>query len=189
MDQFITLLGTYFIGGYITLTIMVMNFTMSTKVSELVIDKYSQESAATTAQIIEADIYRAGYRAVGNPIVQADSTRFRFISDHDNDGSTDTISFYRGSENELDNTGNPLDFKIYRQINSSTPMTVGFATRFRFIYQSQTTAVLNYGSLNSQANRNNIRFITLYLRIESPDSINFGYSPVEWRKTIRPKNL
>ncbi|MBV6514117.1 MAG: hypothetical protein HRU80_12575 [Ignavibacteriales bacterium] len=189
MDQLITLLGTYFIGGYITLSILVMNYTMSTRISELVIDKYSQESAITTAQILESDLYKAGYRSAGNSILLADSSQLRYISDIDNNGTTDTVYYYRGTVNDMSSTKNPADFRILRRINSTTPLTIGFATRFVFSYQAENTSNINLNTLNSQANRNTIRFITVYVRTESPDSVNFGYSPVEWRKQIRPKNL
>ncbi|MCC6549327.1 MAG: hypothetical protein IT279_04580 [Ignavibacteriaceae bacterium] len=188
MDQLITLLGTYFIGGYITLTVLVMNFTMSSKITELVIDKFSQQSALTTAQTLEFDLYKIGYGSTGDIILVADSTRLRFVSDIDNNGAVDTIFYYKGAVSEMSTTANPHDFKIYRRINTTTSI-VGFATDFTFTYLDETTATLNYGSLNSQANRNNIRFVTVYLRTESPDSVSFGYSPVEWRKQILPKNL
>lgn len=189
MDQMITLLGTYFIGGYITLTALVMNFTMSSKISELVIDKYSQQSAITTAQIIEYDLYKIGYRSAGNSILNADSTDLQYKADVDNNGLVDTVRYYKGSVSELITTANPNDFKIYRKVNSTTPSVIGFATDLKFTYQEANTDVMNYGSLNSQVNRNDIRFITVFVRTESPDSVNFGYSPVEWRKQILPKNL
>jgi hypothetical protein len=43
--------------------------------------------------------------------------------------------------------------------------------------------------LINPSERNKIKGIMVYVKTELPDEIKDQYNPLEWRKTIRPKNL
>lgn len=189
MGQLITLIGTYFLAGYITLLVLTLNIQMNSSIYQYQQDSFSSSSAIGISQTMEFDMYKAGYGTSGNSLIQADSTAVKFLSDLDNNGTIDTVSYYMGTSVALSSTANPNDFSVFRKQNSGTANTVAFLTSVKFTYSDSTGAAINYASLTTQANRNKVDYITSYVRCERPDSSSNAYSPVEWQLKIRPKNL
>ncbi|TSA26546.1 MAG: hypothetical protein D4R68_07095, partial [Ignavibacteriales bacterium] len=80
------------------------------------------------------------------------------------------------------------DKLLYRKVNQ-TVTTASVVTRFYMQYYDSLLNKLSYASLTNAATRANIRTIRVLVKSELADSVSANYSPVEWRKEYRPRNL
>lgn len=188
MSEIIKLIGANVIAGFVILIILSLNVRMSDAANQLYQDTFNQRSAITSAQILEYDFYKIGYGVTGNKIIQADSSTIRFLSDVDNNGIVDTVTYYTGSKSSLTSTTNPNDMQLFRKMNQAI-YNVSIVTRFNLTYSDSSGSNLSYLSLTNQAIRSKIKIIQIYIKTELPDAANNSYSPLDWRKKVRPKNL
>lgn len=189
MGQLLELLGASIIGGIIMLIGFVLNMQISDSSREIFQSTNNQRNAITAAQVIEYDLYKAGYGITGEKVLQADSNAVKFKSDIDNNGTIDTIYYYIGATSSMTSTTNPNDKQLYRKINNQSANLVSIITRFNLVYYDSTGNQLSYPSLSSSIHRAEIRGIRTYVKTELPDAINNHYNPMEWREMIRPRNL
>lgn len=188
MSDLIELIGSTVIAGYVILIVFALNAKVSSSASQYYQDTFNQQSAITSAQIIEDDFYKIGYKATGNKIVQADSSLIKYVSDYNDNGTIDTISYYLSNTSAMSSTTNPNDKLLYRKINQNV-YTSAIVTRFYLQYFDSVLNNLSYASLTSMANLARIRTIRVLIRTELADPIDSSYAPVEWRKEFRPRNL
>ncbi|MCL4547779.1 MAG: hypothetical protein M1495_04340 [Bacteroidetes bacterium] len=188
MSEIIKLIGANVIAGFVILIILSLNMRMSDSANQLYQDTFNQRNAITSAQILEYDFYKMGYGVTGNKILQADSSVIKYLSDVDNNGTVDTVTYYTGSKTALTSTANPNDMELFRKLNQ-TISSISIVTRFNLSYFDSSNANLSYASLTSQLTRAKIRTIQVLVKTELPDSTGNLYSPVDWRKRIRPRNL
>lgn len=189
MAQLLQLFGSFFISGAVILIVLTLNFRYNSTLSGFIQTSAGVRSASGTAEILETDIYKAGYRVTGSKILQADSLALKFCGDIDNTTTIDTVYYYCGAVGALP-TPNPYDRELFRKINSQSALAIAYVRNIKFTYSDSTGTAIAYGTLSTQAGRNTIEYITCYLRFESSDSTTTGsYNPVEWKKKFRPKNL
>ncbi len=189
MAYMLDLMGSYIVGAIVLLMIVGLDIYIPTSASEVVFNNMVQGNIGTAAEIINYDFYKIGYRTTGNSIVLADSDRIKFDTDISDDGNIDTVYYYPGSTSQLTSTPNPNDKPLYRQLNGDTPLSSIAITEFKLTYYDSLGAQLSYGSLNSQVQRNRIRTIKVYLRVESTEPVGKIYQAAEWDEKITPKNL
>ena len=94
MGGSLDLLGSYIIGGMvlILMTGVILNFQEDAR--DTVLQEISQVSMAEMSQIMDKEINNLGYRVPGDrKIVALDYRSISFLSDYDNDGIVDTISY------------------------------------------------------------------------------------------------
>ncbi len=188
MSEIIKLIGATVIAGFVILIIFSLNIRMSDSANQLYQDTFNQRNVITSAQILEYDFYKIGYNVAGNKIIQADSSIIKYLSDVDNNGTIDTVTYYTGSKTALSSTANPNDMELYRKLNQ-TISSISIVTRFNLSYYDSSNGNLPYASLTNQLNRAKIRTIRVLVKTELPDSSANLYSPIDWREKIRPKNL
>jgi len=196
MGQLLELIGASMIGALIMLIGLSLNMQINASSSEIFQSSYNQYSSITANQIIVYDFYKAGYRSTGNKLIQADSSIIKFQGDIDDNGNADTVSYYLGTKASLTATKNPNDMQLYRKINNQAASMVSIVTRFLLTYKDSLGNNLTYSSLTNPATRAKVRAIKVYVKCELPDAINrpydpsvLFYNPVDWFRTIRPKNL
>ncbi len=148
----IDMVGSFFIGGVLLLMALRLNASgMETNAvynSNLIL----QQNITTLVRMIEEDFRKIGYcqdwRKIPDPsksIRIADSTRFRFRTDVDNDGTLDSITYFIGPTSELLDTPNPRDRYLYRQVNNTAPnrMNLG-VTQFSLGYRDAENDQLSF---------------------------------------------
>ena len=94
MGSSLDLLGSYIIGGMvlILMTGVILNFQEDAR--DTVLQEISQVSMAEMSQTMDKEINNLGYRVPGDrKIVSLDYRSISFLSDYDNDGIVDTISY------------------------------------------------------------------------------------------------
>ncbi len=188
MSDLIELIGSTVIAGYVILIILALNLKVSSSATQYYHDTFNQQSAITAADIIEDDFYKIGFKAANVKIVQADSSFVKYITDYNNNGIMDTLSYYLSGTSSMSSTANPNDKLLYRKVNQNT-YTAAIVTRFYMQFYDSLLNNLSYASLTSPTNLARIRTIRVLIRTELADPIENSYAPVEWRKEFRPKNL
>ena len=188
MSDLIELIGSTVIAGYVILIILALNLKVNTSATQYYQDTFNQRNAIAAADIIENDFYKIGFNASNTKILQADSSSIKYLSDYNNNGTVDTISYYLSGTNSMSSTTNPNDKLLYRKVNQ-TVQTASVIIRFYLQYYDASLNNLSYSSLTDPTNLAKIRTIRVLIRSELADQVNDSYSPVEWRKEFRPRNL
>lgn len=190
MNIWLDIVGATIISGIIILVIITLNSNIGTSSKAIFSSNISQSIAAEAGKNIEHDFYKIGYRVAGEKISIADSNMIEYYADIDNDGSQDTVRYYLGTTADMDATANPDDMPVYRiQNNAATPDLSNIVTKFKLSYYDSLGNQLNYILLSSAAIREKIKIIQVYLKHSSVEPVDGSYPSVEWKKTIRPKNL
>lgn len=148
----IDMVGSFFIGGVLLLMALRLNASgMETNAvynSNLIL----QQNITTLVRMIEEDFRKIGYcqdwKKIPDPsksIRIADSSRFRFWTDVDNDGTLDSITYFIGPTSQLLDTPNPRDRYLYRQVNNIAPnrMNLG-VTQFSLRYRDAENDQLSF---------------------------------------------
>jgi hypothetical protein len=190
MASLIDIITAAVIGAAIILMIIGLNFYIESSSRDIINSSIAQSNVTNVGSILQFDFYKIGYRVSSNKIGLADSTRILYYSDFDDNSVVDSIYYYLGPTSELTSTPNPNDRLLYRVQNNETPRSSNAGVvDFKLTYYDSTGTKLAYSSLTSQAIRNSIRSIEVYLKIEASSSVEGTYAGIEWKKNIRPKNL
>lgn len=130
------------IGGMLLLILFRLNDTAVENTymygGELVV----QENLVSVVTVLEHDFRKIGYcknwENIPDPsqaILEADTTKIKFLTDVDNDANVDTMYYYLGLASELSMTPNPRDRPLYRVVNNATPVKVNLGvTQFELKY-------------------------------------------------------
>ncbi len=182
MNTMLDILGATIIGGLIFLLITNLN-TYSSK------DKFTsdteltlQRNAKTLASMIESDLRKVGYNYSGNPIIDADSTRFSFYADIDSNGTVDSLTLTESDTTLLPETQNPKDRIYYRVVDGDTLKAASLGlTKLKFTYKD----ALGYVTTVPDS----IQYIEAEVWLESATKIDTTYAKTYWEITVNPRNL
>ncbi len=96
MGSSLDLIGSYIIGGIVLvlMTGVIINFQEGAQQATL--NEISQVSMAQMSQTMDKEINNLGYRVPGQKIVSLNFRSISFLSDYDNNGVVDTISYTMG---------------------------------------------------------------------------------------------
>ncbi len=189
MGQYIDLLGSFIIGGYVILMILTTNFRMQDSANQYYQNTFVQAATIGAAETVEYDFYKMGYRKSTDRITVADSATIKFRGDINNDNVIDSVSYYISDQNVLSYSSNPNDRQLLRKYNNDISIVVAYLTAFKLAYYDSMGILLKPYEISTQAGRNRIKMIQIYIKCELPDPIGGNFAPVEWRKFIKPKNL
>ena len=79
---------------------------------------------------------------------------------------------------------------LYRKLNNDPKkFIIGIVTDFKFTYCDKFGNKLPYSMLGTEAGRENIKRIGVYLKFESPEKFDGYYQKFETNTVITPKNL
>ncbi|NLT51093.1 MAG: hypothetical protein GXX85_09275 [Ignavibacteria bacterium] len=191
MAYLIDVLGSVIVSSFVILMLVGFNVQMSTFSYDMFSSTLTQGNAVVTGQILEYDLYKIGYRASGQKISFADSTKIIYSTDLENNGSLDSVCYYIGTIENLSNTSNPIDRPLYRSQNGQSPIQIAAVSRLEhttyFTYLD--SAGVKIPSPNTVDLRKKIRTIKVGMRLQAAEAVEGIYQGVDWERTIRPKNL
>jgi len=187
------IIGSILVRTAIVLIVLRMNISLNTMVSESMAHTNIQQELSILRDIMTSDFEYVGLGlAKGTGVKECTSSKFKFDADLAADGSIETVSYYYGDTDELANTPNPNDRKLYRQIGSGTPLNVANGiTKCVFTYYKQDgnpttdkaqvasfllTLTLEEGTFSTQVKKSDGTYINKY-----PASY--------WEQTFFPPNL
>jgi type II secretory pathway component PulJ len=190
MSSLLDIITATFIGAIVILMIIGIVFYIQNSSQEVNNANIAQMNLKEIAELLDYDLYKIGFRVPGNKIILADSTRLTFLSDIDNNGKIDTIRYFVGSPSDLSSTPNPNDRILYRLVNNEPQRGSNLGVvDFKFTYYDSTNTKINYSSLVTQTQRDRIKAIEYYVKVESLYPIEGYYPGAEIKKVVRPKNL
>ncbi|HEY4756508.1 MAG TPA: hypothetical protein VIH28_10660 [Ignavibacteriaceae bacterium] len=193
------LAGSILIGGLIMLILFRMNDAAVENVYNNGGELSLQQNLAVTAKVLEYDFRKIGYCAewkkIPDPsksILLADSTKIKFLTDIDIDGSgpdgdVDTLYYYLGPASELTQTPNPRDRFLYRVVNNESPKGINLGvTQFKLIYFDAIGDTINFPiTVPSE-----IYTLEINLTVENVAGYNEQYSSAFWRQIrLTARNL
>jgi len=137
------IIGSFVTFGVLFLMALRLNASTSESSSAYYENYLLQSNLTTIVTILEDDFSKIGYCADPSKINPAslamryaDTSRIRFWTDIDNNGTVDSIEYYIGPLSELSDTPNPRDRYLYRKINNQDPYRIYVGlTQFRFQYR------------------------------------------------------
>lgn len=136
------ILGSVIVGGLLLLILFRLNDATVENNYVYGGEAIAQSNLVEVVQLVEHDFRKIGYcrdwEQIPDPsksILVANQNSIQFLTDENNDGNLDTISYYLGSVDELSNTPNPNDKMLYRVLNNSQPQGANLGvTQFDLFY-------------------------------------------------------
>ena len=192
MATWLDIIGSVLIGTLVMFLIMKLNYQVSTNSTEITSNGIVQNYLTTITTIMENDLYKIGYRISDpNKLNIADSNRFSYKADVNNDGTTDSVRYYFGTTSQAGKTTNPNDKPLFKVLNGGTPVRIGFIRDCRFTYYDSTgRQISSYGaSATISDTLKKVRMVNVYIKCESPYLINKYYQSAEYSRKIKPVNL
>lgn len=190
-SDIIDLAGSMIIGGLIMLILFRMNDAAVENVYNNGGEVSLQQNLSITAKVLEDDFRKIGFcedwKKIPDPsksILLADSTRIKFLTDIDKDGSgpdgnVDTLYYYLGPTSELTTTPNPRDRFLYRVVNHDTPRGINLGvTQFKLLYFDALGDTIDFPvTIPSQ-----VYTLEIDLTVENVAGYNQKYSSAFWRQ-------
>jgi len=141
-NTILDIIGSSILGGILLLILFRVHSANSDGVFEYNAELMVQTNLVAAVQILEYDFRKIGYcknwDSIPNPgqaFLSAEKDNITFRSDIDNDGDIDAVKYYLSDVDELANTPNPNDRKLYRQINGNAPQDIAIGlTQFELKY-------------------------------------------------------
>lgn len=189
----VDLVGSTILGSIVILAIFGLNLLLTDTSRETAADLNVQENVVELGQLIEYDLSRIGQGdTISIPILKAVADTIQFVADVDNNGTTDTITYAKGSASLLGSTPNTNDFPIFRYSRLRIPGGTVKRDTMR-ISSGMTRFQITYFDSAGAATTNRARVKSLSVRLASEDALKKGEdaqrSGAAWERRIFPRNL
>jgi hypothetical protein len=183
MNVILDILGSTVIGGMILLLILQFDSSMKDSTTNKTLSYQSQSNLTSIARLMDRDFRKAGLGVSDSiKIKTADTGKITFLYDKDNNGVTDSLSYYLSPVSSAGGTSNPNDRLLYRTINNDPARTSSLGvTKFSVEYYDSTGKITKY--------RSKICYFKVSLKVESLYANNNSYGGAYWEKVFKPKNL
>jgi hypothetical protein len=188
------ILGSIIIGGLVLLILFRVNTSATSNLYTNTSEANVQSAMISVGQVLEEDFRKIGYckdwTKIPDPtkaILFADTSSIKFLTDLNNDGNVDTLSYYLGPASELLNTPNPNDRLLYRVANSETPKSsnVGI-TEFKITYFDTFGNILS----TPVTPPSQIQKMQIDIKVENTEPIDSTYVVAFWRQLrLTARNL
>ena len=191
MATWLDIVGSIIIGTLVIFLIMKLNYQVSTNSTEISSNGMVQSYLTTISTVMENDLYKIAYRISDpNKLNIADSNRFSYKADVNNDGTADSVRYYLGDTTQAKKTKNPNDKPLFKVLNGGTPTSLGFVRDCHFTYYDSTgRQISSYANPTNPDTLKKVRVVKVYIKCESPYLINNYYQTAEYSKKIKPVNL
>jgi hypothetical protein len=192
MATWLDIIGSIIIGSLVIFLIMKLNYQVSTNSTEISSNGMVQSYLTTISSVMENDLYKIGYRISDpNKLNIADSNRFSYKADVNNDGTADSVRYYLGDTSKAKYTNNPNDKPLFKVLNGGTPAIMGIVRDCHFTYYDSTgRQISSYGASSTILDTlKKVRVVKVYIKCESPNLINNYYQSAEYSRKIKPVNL
>jgi hypothetical protein len=207
MTYILDYIGATVLLGIIILTVFSLNesfvtanytHTLNAQTLETVTGYISgSDTMSGLAGLVDFDLYKVGYNAERG-ILYADSNRFSFSADLENDGSLDTVTYYTHPTGTIPRGGNPSRRLLVYRMTQVREVGGWGASMFRLSYLDfkGRRIAIPPGYQSDPSYGDSIRSIRVQLMVESgtratnyDNPADTSFSRVYWEKIFSPKNL
>ena len=186
--------GSMLVGGLVLLMMFRLNSQANSNLYNISSELNVQLAMTSVVHVMESDFRKIGYckdwDKISDPtkaIIYADTSNIKFLTDVDDDGNVDMLSYYLGPTSELSNTPNPRDRLLYRVVNDETPkssdvgITIFKLTYFDALGNLLSTPVNPPGLIHT---------IQIDIEVENSEPMDSVYTTAFWRQIkLSSKNL
>ncbi len=193
-SSILDILGAIITGGMLMLILFRLNDAGVQNTYNNTQDLIVQQNLTSVIDVMESDLRKLGYckdwNKIPDPtksILVADSTRIKFLTDLDNNGTVDTLDYYVGTTTELKDTPNPNDRMLYRVVNHDKPRSANLGiTYFNLLYFGALGDTLSFPIVNTGS----IQSIQISIRVEDTEAYQNEYRDAFWRQVrLSSRNL
>ena len=188
------IVGSMLVGGLVLLMMFRLNAQATSNLYNSSSELNVQLAMTSVVHVMENDFRKIGYckdwNQISDPtkaIIYADTSSIKFLTDVDNDGIVDTLSYYLGPTSELSNTPNPRDRLLYRVVDSEVAkssdvgITIFRLTYFDALGNLLSTPVYPPGLIHT---------IQIDVQVENSEAMDSVYTKAFWRQIkLSSKNL
>ena len=188
------ILGSIIIGGMVLIILFRVNTSATSNLYTNTSEANVQSAMISVGAVLEEDFRKIGYckswTKIPDPtkaILFADTSSIKFLTDLNNDGNVDTLSYFLGPASELLNTPNPNDRLLYRVANSDVPKSsnVGI-TEFKITYFDSFGNILS----TPVTPPSQIQKMQIDIMVENTEPIDSTYVVAFWRQLrLTARNL
>lgn len=197
------MITSYVIAGFLMLTILAVNQSVSNSNQELTTSLIKNTHTRAVGEVLESDIPKIGYKQKGfiapsDIFLSATNYKLSFRSDLDNDGDIEIITWEFDPDKTPEHAKNPHVNTLIRTVEDestgaldATEIKMG-VTDFRILYFNE------YGSatpMSHPVNGSDVRQIEVKIELQSdfqlssrPESVS-KYMVTKWQKRFSPVNL
>ncbi len=177
----IGIVTSFIIGGLLLLSILQLNTRVLENSSQSTLNLMAKNNVETVSEILSHDLRKVGYGTSGGAISTANTQRFAFVADIDNDGAIDNLIWEYDTTAAIAETENPHDHPLYRIVNSDTSVLKTATTSFTFTYYDSLDAVTTTPG--------DVRHLKIEVACESPAPYGNDYPESTWERRFSPVNL
>ncbi len=188
------IMGSMFIGGMLMLILFRVSGAAAENTYNNSQDLIVQQNLTFVVTMMEDDFRKLGYcedwSKIPDPskaILYADSNKIQFLTDLNDDGNVDTLTYYTGPTSELASTPNPNDVMLYRVENHDKPGSSNLGiTEFNLLYFDTFGDTLS----TPVASPAQIATIQISIKVEDTEAYNNQYVDAFWRQVrLSARNL
>ena len=183
MGTFLDIAGSAIIAGLLLLAVLSSYTNVNQYAIQNSMDLSVQGNLSEWLQIVQHDFRKIGYR-VGNPawaIQSCDTSSISFVSDIDNNGVLDSVTYYLGLPDQVSGTQNPRDRALYRVVGGQQTGGALGITDFQLRYYDD--------SGNITWTPSDVKAVEIFIQVESSFPLDTTYAWSSWRGVIYPLNL
>ena len=199
----IGIVTSYVIGGFMLISILAFNFSLSSTSQETTISTINQEKRDNLVQILSCDFNGLGYtdNAFNNdPIEESDENEIDFWTspacvDGGDETSGERVRLYADASDLVTSTSNPNDFYLYREDKNGTIKFL--VTYFKLTYYKKNLISGDWEEISNPASstsQNDVK-IEVEAMIESAEPIRYNpdgigiYHKTAWKRAFTPNIL
>ncbi len=192
-SSIIDIIGSSVIGGMLFILLLQINEGAVKNNYEFMGELTVQQNLVAVVDLLEHDFRKIGYcknwQAIVDPsksILFADSNCVSFLTDDNNDGIPDTMTYFVGSEDELSGTPNLHDKKLYRVVNGDSLSANLGITDFSLTYFDALGTQLTFPISNPHL----IYEMKIDIEVQNPAAYDNSYSTAFWQQIrLAARNL
>ncbi len=177
----IGIVGSFVTAGILLVSLLSLRLSLFQNATQSTLSLMCMQNVETISEIVEHDFTKIGYGTSTNVITTADSNRVTFLSDINDDGTLNTVTWHFDPDVPIPATSNPDDRALRRILDGDV----------NDIHLTVTSFSLDYLTARSTATTNpdSIRQLRVTVICQTPEAYRGRYAQSSWEKTFIPINF
>jgi len=175
------LTASFISGGILLISLLSLQLNLFRNSTQSTLSLMSMNNVEAITEVIDHDLTKVGYDVTSDVITFADANQITFLSDINNDGTTNTVTWQFDPAQPDTDTPNPNDRQLQRTVDGNTitfPLNV---TSFSLEYKTKRGT--------STTDPDSICRIHVEIICQAPDRYHGRYAEAVWEKTYIPINF
>ena len=185
MNSYISLVGAILIGGLMLVSFNNFNLGFTDDYNDILQSSETSNDMNFIIAIISDDFNRIGLdvKKQNDSIISFSTNKIVFKGDIDNDGDLERVTYCTSDTTDLDNTLNPGDKILYRNIDDEEEIPL--------VYGLRTFELTGFDLPDGNVTNNpkSIRTIGISIELQSSFPVNDKYNRNFWQTRLSPPNL